>query len=97
MAGARNAPACMRVSSSKRAGTGLRKACLTTPRGTVNVLNLVQGDEVLVESPTGAFAPFAMHYAETFIVPAAIGRYTIRPVGQQSAGEYATLKAAVRS
>ena len=38
--------------------------------GTVNVLNLVEGDEVVVESPTGAFAPFVVHYAETFIVPA---------------------------
>ncbi len=29
-------------------------------------------------SPDGAFAPFVVHYAETFIVPAAVGPYTIR-------------------
>jgi hypothetical protein len=64
-------------------------------RGGVNVLNLVQGSEVVVESPTGAFAPFPVHYAETFIVPAAVGAYTIRPAvaGQQCA----TLKAFVRT
>ena len=41
--------------------------------GTVNVLNLVEGDEVEIVSPTDAFAPYAIHYAETFIVPAAVG------------------------
>ncbi|HWH72272.1 MAG TPA: class I mannose-6-phosphate isomerase, partial [Candidatus Sulfotelmatobacter sp.] len=50
-------------------------------RGAVNVLNLVAGEEAVVESPDGAFAPFVVHYAETFIVPAAVGPYTIRPHG----------------
>jgi hypothetical protein len=63
--------------------------------GTVNVLNLVEGDEVVVESPTGAFAPFVVHYAETFIVPAAVGPYTIRPT-TKPAREFATLKAFCR-
>lgn len=45
----------------------------------VNMLNLVDGYAAVVESPSGAFEPFAVHYAETFIVPAAAGRYTIRP------------------
>ena len=49
--------------------------------GTVNVLNLVEGAEAVVESPTGSFAPFVVHYAETFIVPAQVGRYRIRPHG----------------
>jgi len=35
----------------------------------VNVLNLVEGEEAIVESPTGGFEPFVIHYAETFIVP----------------------------
>lgn len=64
-------------------------------RGGVNVLNLVEGDEVVVESPNAAFEPFAVHYAETFIVPAAVGRYTIRPNGK--AKEFATIKAFVRT
>lgn len=65
--------------------------------GGVNVLNLVAGDEALVESPTGAFAPFPVHYAETFIVPAAVGRYTIRPHGRSEGRECATMKAFVRT
>lgn len=64
-------------------------------RDTVNVLNLVEGREAIVESPDGAFAPFVVHYAETFIVPAAIGRYVIRPA--EGAGACATMKAFVRS
>ena len=64
-------------------------------RGTVNVLNLVEGDEVLVESPDGAFAPFVAHYAETFIVPAAVGPYTVRPLGT-APRELATIKAFCR-
>lgn len=65
-------------------------------RGTVNVLNLVQGEEAVVESPTDAFPPFIVHYAETFIVPAAVGPYTIRPHGAAIGTECATVKAFVR-
>jgi len=64
--------------------------------GTVNVINLVEGDEVAVESPTGAFEPFVVHYAETFIVPAQVGCYTIRPHGNARGTQYATVKAFVR-
>jgi mannose-6-phosphate isomerase class I len=63
--------------------------------GTVNVLNLVEGEEAVVESPEGAFDPFPVHYAETFIVPAAVGPYTIRPARPGSA-RMATIKAFVR-
>lgn len=65
--------------------------------GGVNVINLVQGDEAVVESPEGAFAPFVVHYAETFIVPAAVGPYTIRPTRPVAGVELATLKAFVRT
>jgi mannose-6-phosphate isomerase class I len=65
-------------------------------RGGVNVLNLVEGEEAIVESPEGKFAPFVVHFAETFIVPAAVGRYTIRPHGVFAGREIATLKAFVR-
>ena len=63
--------------------------------GTVNVLNLVEGDEAVVESPVGAFDPFPVHYAETFIVPAAVGAYTIRPV-RHCGARLATIKAFVK-
>lgn len=63
-------------------------------RSTVHVLNLVDGSAAIVESPTGAFEPYTVHYAETFIVPAMVGEYTIRPAVE---GERcATLTAYVR-
>ena len=65
--------------------------------GGVNVLNLVQGEEATVESPEGKFEPFVVHYAETFIVPASVGKYTIRPSGLAAGTECATLKAFVRA
>jgi hypothetical protein len=66
-------------------------------RGGVNVLNLVEGQEAVVESPSGAFDPFVVHYAETFIVPAAVGPYTIRPHGISEGTQCATMKAFVRT
>lgn len=65
--------------------------------GTVNVLNLVEGPDAVVESPDGAFEPFVVNYAETFIVPAAVGPYCIRPGITRAPGDRATLKAFVRS
>jgi mannose-6-phosphate isomerase class I len=63
--------------------------------GNLNVLNLVEGDEVVIESPTGTFAPMHIHYAETVILPAAVGEYTIRPVNPTDR-PLATVKAYVR-
>lgn len=75
-----------------------RRHWFTTPvdhhtAGSVHVLNLVAGTRIVVESPTGAFAPFPVNYAETFIVPAAVGAYRIRP---DAPGEHATVRASVR-
>jgi len=64
--------------------------------GGVNVMNLVEGEEVVVESPTNAFEPFVVRYAETFIVPASVGEYTIRPHGDSEGKKCATIKAFVR-
>lgn len=64
--------------------------------GGVNVFNLVEGDEAIVESPTNAFEPFVVHYAETFIIPASVGEYTIRPYGASEGKECGTVKAYVR-
>ncbi|NUR75759.1 MAG: class I mannose-6-phosphate isomerase [Thermoleophilia bacterium] len=64
-------------------------------RGTLNVLNLVEGETAVVESPDGAFEPLTVHYAETFVVPASVGRYRIRPV-EPAAKPLATIKALVR-
>jgi mannose-6-phosphate isomerase class I len=63
--------------------------------GTVNVLNLVEGDSAIVESLSGAFPPLEIHYGETFIVPASVGPYTIRPA-HSTTQPLATLKAYIR-
>lgn len=60
----------------------------------VNVLCLVEGNEVLVESPANSFEPFHVHYAEVFIVPATVGEYTITPA--KDGEKCATVKAYVR-
>ena len=64
--------------------------------GRVNVLNLIEGEEAVVDSPEGRFAPFVVHYAETFIVPAAVGSYRISPAGSSQGKTLATIKAWVR-
>ena len=64
--------------------------------GTVNVLNLVEGDEVEIVSPTAAFAPYTVHYAETFIVPAAVGPYILRRTPNSRSERFGTVKAYVR-
>jgi mannose-6-phosphate isomerase class I len=60
--------------------------------GTVNVLNLVEGPVAVVESPSSAFEPLVVHYAETFVVPASVGGYRIRPLGEAET-PLATVKA----
>ena len=61
----------------------------------VHVLNLVEGEEAIVESPSAAFEPFHVHYAETFIVPSKAGRYSIRPA--PGAQQCATIRASVKN
>ena len=61
----------------------------------VHVLNLIEGEEAIVESPTVAFEPYHVHYAESFIVPAQVGRYTIRPA--EGVDQCATIRASVRT
>jgi mannose-6-phosphate isomerase class I len=79
-----------------------RRHWFTTPvhhstNGGVNILNLCEGREAVVESPAGQFPPFVVHYAETFIVPAAVGDYVLRPHGPSEGQECATIKAYVRT
>lgn len=64
--------------------------------GSVNVLNLVEGEEAIVTSPENLFAPFVVHYAETFIIPENIKEYTIAPYGKSKGQKITTLKAYVR-
>jgi mannose-6-phosphate isomerase class I len=64
-------------------------------QGSVHVLNLVEGDAAVIDSPYDLFEPFTVHYAETFIVPAAVGKYRVRPL--QSDRKCATIRASVRT
>lgn len=64
--------------------------------GSVNVLNLVEGEEAIVTSPENLFAPFVVHYAETFIIPENIKEYTIAPYEKSKGQKITTLKAYVR-
>ncbi|GBU07777.1 mannose-6-phosphate isomerase [Bacteroidales bacterium] len=66
-------------------------------KNSVNVLNLVEGEEAVVESPNNLFDPFVVHYAETFIIPADIKEYTIRPYGKSIGSQCVTIKAYVRT
>lgn len=63
--------------------------------GTLNVLNLVEGEAAVVESPGGEFPAMEVHYAETFIVPACVGAYRVRPLKPETPS-LATIKAYVR-
>lgn len=61
----------------------------------VNMLNLVEGAEVEVQSVDGSFAPMPVHYAETFIVPESVGRYRI--VNKHPGTRVAVLQAFIRA
>ena len=69
-----------------------QRALLDT-RGTLSVLNLVGGSEVTVSSPTGSFPPLVIHYVETFVVPASVGRFE---VANASGGTAILMRAHVR-
>lgn len=62
----------------------------------VNVINLVDGKEVVVFCENNAFEPYIVHYAETFIVPASVKEYFIKPHGKSEGEECMTIKAYVR-
>ena len=64
--------------------------------GSVNVINLVEGDEVIIESPDKKFDPFPLHYAETVVIPAMVGAYTIRPAHKEAVSRCITIKASIR-
>lgn len=64
--------------------------------GSVNVICLVEGEQIIVESSTNMFEPFTVNYAEVFVIPASIENYTMRPFGKSEGKTCATLKAYVR-
>jgi mannose-6-phosphate isomerase class I len=73
------------------------KPVLHTRHDSVDVICLIEGDEAIIESPYDEFEPFVVHYAETWIMPAHLGEYTIQPHGKGKGQRCGTLKAFVRS
>lgn len=63
----------------------------------VQVINVIEGREVIVESPSSAFEPKVFHYAETFIVPAYIGEFTVSPHGESIGNKCGIITAYVRT
>lgn len=64
--------------------------------GGVCVMNLVDGEEAVITSPASAFEPFTVHYAETFIIPAAAGDFIVSPTEKSRGQELKTIKTYVR-
>ena len=62
----------------------------------VNMLNLVEGERITVESLNASFEPFEIHYGETFVVPEAIKEYKLVNQGDPTK-EVAVLQAFVRN
>lgn len=62
----------------------------------VNMLNLIEGEEVRITSTHNAFSPYIVHYAETFIVPECVKEYCIEPYGRSEGKEVAVIQAKVR-
>jgi len=60
-----------------------------------HMLNLVAGTGAYIESPTNEFEPYSVHYAETFIIPAAVQNYTICPMNPTETIKF--IKAYVRN
>lgn len=67
------------------------KVCIKSEGG-VSSCNVVEGEGAVIESVDNSFAPYEVHYAETFILPAQIRECVIRPLS----GEVKILRATVR-
>lgn len=54
--------------------------------------NLVEGKEAVIRSKDGSFPPLTVHYAESFIIPAAVGEFVVEP----ASGAVKVLLASIR-
>lgn len=60
--------------------------------GSVSQCNVVEGEGAVIESTDGSFAPYEVHYAETFIIPESVKSFVIKPLN----GEVKIIRATVR-
>ncbi len=70
----------------------VRTQCHLECEGGVSSCNVVEGKGAIIESVDGSFEPYEVHYAETFIIPASVREFIIRPLE----GEVKILRATVR-
>lgn len=70
----------------------IRESAVLKSEGGVSSCNVVEGEGAVIESVDGSFAPYEVHYAETFILPAQVKECVIRPIS----GEVKILRATVR-
>ena len=57
---------------------------------------VIKGEELSIESPSHDFEPFIVHYAETFIVPASVQQFVLKPVSNDQSEECGVILAFVR-
>lgn len=71
----------MSGNSSRPGGTRWNAPHVFAGNGSVQMCNLVDGEGAVISSPDGRFPDYCVHYAETFILPASLHSFVIRPLG----------------
>lgn len=56
----------------------ITESAIIRTNGSVNMLNLVEGEAVIIESLHDAFPPFEVTFGETFIIPESVKEYRVR-------------------
>ncbi|WP_225048240.1 class I mannose-6-phosphate isomerase [Lacticaseibacillus kribbianus] len=62
-----------------------RAGAVVAENDSVHMGNVVEGSGAIVSSSADAFAPYRVHYGETFIVPAAAGDFRLTPLDESCA------------
>lgn len=62
----------------------------------VNVLNLIEGEEACIEPLNPDLEPLTVHYGETFIIPESVKNYRIVPTNKGNTDQIAVICARVR-
>lgn len=55
----------------------VRSAVTIATHDGFQMLNLIEGQKAIIDSPDGAFAPYTLHYAETLVIPASVTQYRV--------------------
>lgn len=60
----------------------VRTEMLIESGDSVTMINLVEGEKARISSPNGMFDTIEIHYAETFVIPAAVQRYKLESLDE---------------